>query len=76
MTLCPGIVADGLCWPVVFRNCLNTDNPFVLERCEIYCGGSVLNTGVLYLARAETLPEEISVQDGAALISIGMPPAV
>ena len=73
MTLCLGIVEDGLCRPVLYKNYLNTDNPFVLERCEIYCGGPVLNTGVLYLARADKLPEELPAQEGAALISIGMP---
>ncbi len=73
MTLCLGIVEDGLGRPVLYKNYFNTDNPFVLERCEIYSGGTVLNTGVLYLARADMLPAEISVQEGAALISIGMP---
>ncbi len=73
MTLCLGIVEDGLEYPVLYKNYLGADNPFILERCEIYNGGPVLNTGVLYIARADMLPDEISAQDGSALISIGMP---
>ena len=74
MTLCLGIVEDALGHPVLYRNFLNTDNPFVLERCEIYNGGSVLNTGVLYIATADMLPEDLTTQEGAALLCIGTPP--
>lgn len=74
MTLCLGIIEDGLRRRVVFKNFVETDNPFILERCEIYDGSSVLNTGVLYIAYAENLPEEILIQDGAAMLCIGRPP--
>lgn len=74
MVLCIGIVEDGLNRKVISKNYINTDNPFVLERCEIYHGSSVFSTGVLYIVRAEALPDVFSVQDGSALISIGTPP--
>ena len=73
MTLCMGIIEDALGQPVLYKNFLNTDNPFMLEHCEIYDGGPVLNTGVLYLAQSDLLPENIAAQDGSALICIGMP---
>ena len=36
--------------------------------------GGVFNACVLYLARSDALPEAFTVREGAALISIGMPP--
>lgn len=74
MTLCLGIIEDWLSRQSIYKNYSATDTPFVLERCEIYDGGSVLSTGVLYIASAESLPEEIFVQEDTALLSIGMPP--
>ena len=76
MTLCLGIIEDGLARRIVYKNYIATDNPFVLERCEIYDGGTILNTGVLYLAAAENLPDEILIQDDTAMICIGNPPDV
>ena len=73
MTLCLGIIEDGLGRQIVLKNYGITDNPFILERCEIYEGGGILNTGVLYIAAATALPREIFVQDGAALICLGTP---
>jgi hypothetical protein len=73
MTLCLGIIEDRLSGNVLFKNYASTDSPFVLERCEIYSGGPVLASGVLYVARAEDLAETIMIQEDAALISIGMP---
>lgn len=74
MTLCLGIIEDGLARCTVFKNYIATDNPFVLERCEIYDGGTILNTGVLYIAAAENLPDEILIQEDTAMICIGSPP--
>ena len=74
MVLCAGIVEDWLDREILARNFISTDNPFVLERYELFRGGRVFNACVLYLARADALPEEFTVQEGAALISIGMPP--
>lgn len=74
MQLCIGIIADSLNRPVLYKNYANTDNPFVLERSEIFNKRRIFNTGVLYLAQASSLPEAFSVQDDAALICIGMPP--
>lgn len=76
MTLCLGIIEDGLGRPVVYKNYIATDNPFVLERCVIYDGETILNTGVLYIAAAENLPAEILVQQDSAMICIGTPPEV
>lgn len=73
MFLCIGILEQVLNRKVIYKNYHNSDNPFVLERCEIFCENSVLNTGVLYLARAEELPEKIIFQDGTALICLGIP---
>ena len=74
MLLCIGIIDDNLDKEVIYRNYTNTNNPYVLERSEIFKSGAVFNTGVLYLARAEALPEACKFQNGAALICIGMPP--
>jgi hypothetical protein len=74
MLLCLGMIEDGLGKDILYKNYINTDNPFVLERCEAYRGGGIFNACVLYLARAEELPETFSAQEGAALACIGMPP--
>ena len=74
MVLCIGLVEDGLTHEVLYRNDAGSDNPFVLERYEVFRGGRVFCSCVLYLARAAELPGEFSVQEGAALVSIGMPP--
>ena len=74
MTLCLGIIEDGLGRRALFKNYINTDNPFILERCEIYDGEQILSTGVLYIANAGELPGEIFVQDDSAMICIGIPP--
>jgi hypothetical protein len=74
MVLCAGIVEDWLGREIQYRSFISTDNPFVLERFEVFRGGRVFNACVLYLALAEDLPEAFSAQEGAALLSIGMPP--
>ena len=74
LTLCLGIIEDGLGLPVVFKNYNTTDNPFILERCAIYDSEAILNTGVLYIAEAERLPEKILMQQDSAMICIGDPP--
>lgn len=74
MLLCIGIVGDSLNRDILYKNYVNTSNPFVLERCEIFRKGTIFNAGVLYLAQAESLPAKFTVQDGAALICIGIPP--
>lgn len=74
MTLCLGIIEDGLGKRALYKNYVATDNPFTLERCEIFDGGPVLSTGVVYIAAVQDLPEDIFVQDGASMICIGMPP--
>lgn len=74
MLLCIGIIDDRLDCDVILRNYSSTNNPYVLERYEILKCGGVFSAGVLYLARAEHLPEEFKLQEGAALICIGMPP--
>ncbi|ACL19169.1 putative transcriptional regulator, PucR family [Desulfitobacterium hafniense DCB-2] len=74
MKLCMGIIEDGISGDIIYKNYLNTDIPFNLERAEMYCESTkVLNAGVLNIAHAENLPEEMIVQEGAALICIGMP---
>ncbi|SHH48644.1 PucR C-terminal helix-turn-helix domain-containing protein [Sporobacter termitidis DSM 10068] len=74
MKLCIGVVEDALGCPALYKNYVNTDSPFNLEGCEIYCSEAVLKADVLYLAPSDTLPETISIQDGAAMICIGLPP--
>lgn len=74
MVLCLGIIEDGLGRIIRQKNYNKTDNPFFLERYEIYHNSSIFCTGVLYLARAHSLPEVFSVQDNSALICIGAPP--
>ncbi len=74
MVLCIGIVEDGLSRNVLCKSYIHTNNPFVLERAEVYQRGTVFSTGVLYIAQSSTLPESFTAQDGAALICTGMPP--
>lgn len=74
MTICVGIIEDGLGFAGVYKNYRDKDNVFDLERCEIFCGGVVLQTGIVYLARAEQLPDTALIQEGSAMICIGMPP--
>ncbi len=73
MILCIGMIEDGLEQDILYKNYINKDNPFVLERYAVYRGESNFNACVLYLAQADELPSTFSVQDGAALICIGMP---
>ena len=73
MLLNIGIIKDGLCKKGICRNYPDYDEPFILERSEIYCGGSVFISGVLYLARGDELPEQILIQQDSALICIGTP---
>lgn len=76
MLLCIGIIEDNLDRDVLYKNYINTNNPYVLERYEIFRMGAIFSAGVLYLARSEILPQAFKLQDGAALICIGMPPEV
>lgn len=74
LLLCLGIIEDALEKSIIHKNYDQTDNPFVLERHEIFRKGTVYNTGVLYLARACSLPEVFIAQADSAMICIGMPP--
>jgi hypothetical protein len=74
MMLCIGIVEDNLSRKIEYKNYFHLECQFVLERCEIFCrGNQIFNAGVLYVAYESDLPEKFTVQDGAALICIGMP---
>ena len=74
MLICLGIIEDALEKNIIYKSYNQTDNPFVLERHEIYRKVNVFNTGVLYLARACSLPEAFIAQADSAMICIGMPP--
>ncbi len=76
MKLCVGIIEDALGRPAVFKNYTNSDNIFDLERCEIYCGQPVLKSGIIYVVCSAALPDIISIQNGAAMLCIGMPSEV
>lgn len=71
--LCIGIIEDALGRPAPFKNYTNIDNVFNLERSEIYCGQPVLKSGIIYVASSEALPDIISIQNGAAMLCIGVP---
>ena len=74
MLLCLGIIEDALGKRALYKNYDKEDDPFVLERPEIYRRGAVFATGVLYLARATSLHGDFLAQEGSAIICIGMPP--
>ena len=74
MLLCIGIIEDGLGKNIIYKNYINTDSLFELERCEVFRRGTFFNTGVLYIAHAGDLPDFFTAQEGAALVCIGMPP--
>lgn len=76
MVLCLGIIEDNIAHRVIIKNFDSQDNPYVLERFEIFRRSHIFNAGVLYGAHARELPPDFTVQDGAALICIGVPPAV
>ena len=76
MLLSMGIIEDGLGREATFKNYTNNENSFVLERCELYCGDAAFISGVVYLARGDKLPDDILIQNGTALISVGMPPEI
>jgi hypothetical protein len=74
LLLCLGIIEDALGKRALYKNYDKEDDPFVLERPEIYRRGAVFATGVLYLARATSLHGDFLAQEGSAIICIGMPP--
>mgnify|MGYP000847676764 CR=1 FL=1 len=74
MLLCLSLIEDALGKRAVFNNYGREKDSFVLERSEIYRKGAVFATGVLYLARAASLPELFLAQEDSAMICIGMPP--
>ncbi|MGI5935982.1 MAG: PucR family transcriptional regulator [Oscillospiraceae bacterium] len=74
MKLCAGMVLDGLGVKCLYKNYMEDNDPLNLSRYEIFSGQTCLTGGVLYLASGGSLPEELTVEEGAALISIGMPP--
>jgi len=74
LLLCLGLIEDALGKRAVHKNFGKDNDPFVLERMEIYRKGAVFCTGVLYIARAGTLPGDFLAQNDSAMICIGMPP--
>ncbi|MBP2662064.1 MAG: putative transcriptional regulator, PucR family [Firmicutes bacterium] len=75
MKLCIGMIEDGLNQRHLYKNFTGENDPFDLERFEIYCKSTYLCTGVIYLTLGSSLPDELIVQDRAAMISLGMPPS-
>lgn len=73
MLLCLGLIEDALGRELLCKNYASTDNPFILERYEIYRKGAPFHTGVLYLAPPNSLPEVFPAQEDTAIISIGIP---
>lgn len=72
MLLCMGILRDNLAADIVYES--RAEDPFDIERCELYTGSSVLSSGVVFLARGDELPEEIMIQESVGLICVGAPP--
>jgi len=74
LLLCLSIIEDSLESGVIHKSNNQEDDPFVIERYEIYQKGTVFNAGVLYLARSYSLPSAFTAQAHSAIICIGMPP--
>lgn len=86
MKLCIKIIEEALAGHVIYNSAFGGadvldpecgencgDDVFDLVSWEIWDGGAKLEPGVLYLARAEALPETASIRKGTAIICVGMP---
>lgn len=73
MKLSLPLIAKRLHFPVAAGLPENASKELLLPRPVFYTGEKVLRADTLYLCRGEDLPARISLEEGSALICIGLP---